>query len=88
LDGGDRLYGVGAADGAGSGFGKAEVAGFPCLDGLFDGAGDVLDGHLGVDAVLVEEVDPVGAQPSREPSTAWRMWPGWLFKPSLLPFWS
>ena len=64
MDGGDRLYGVGAADGAGSGFGKAEMADFPCFDELFDGAGDVLDGYLGVDAVLVEEVDPVGAQPS------------------------
>ncbi|GAA1728738.1 hypothetical protein GCM10009809_25410 [Isoptericola hypogeus] len=31
-------------------------------DQLADRAGDVLDGHVGVDAVLVEQVDPVGAQ--------------------------
>ena len=33
------------------------------LDELLDGAGHVLDRHVGVDAVLVEQVDDVGAQP-------------------------
>ena len=33
------------------------------LDQLLDGAGDVLDGYVGVDAVLVEQVDGVDAQP-------------------------
>ena len=36
----------------------------PSLDEVADGAGDVFDGDVGVDAVLVEEVDVVGAQPS------------------------
>jgi hypothetical protein len=30
-------------------------------DQLTDGAGDVLDGNVGIDAVLVEQVDDVGA---------------------------
>ena len=34
----------------------------PCVDQLLDGAGDVLDRHVGVDAVLVEHVDVVGAE--------------------------
>lgn len=33
------------------------------LDQLLDGAGDLLDRHVGIDAMLVEQVDPVGAQP-------------------------
>jgi hypothetical protein len=32
---------------------------------FFDGSGDVFDRDLGVDAVLVEQVDVVGAQPSQ-----------------------
>ena len=45
------------------GLGQAEVAHLAGVDELLDGAGDVLDGDVRVDAVLVEQVDGVGAQP-------------------------
>src|SRR5579871_4005932 len=32
------------------------------LDQVFDRTGDVLDGYLGVDAVLVEQIDPIGPE--------------------------
>lgn len=62
LQGGDRLDGVGAADGLGPGLAEPEVADLTGLGQLLDGAGDVLDGHLRVDAVLVEQVDGVHPQ--------------------------
>ena len=61
----DGLYGVGAPDGADSGLGQAEVVHLAGLDELLDRAGDVLDGDVGVDPVLVEQVDGVGAQSSQ-----------------------
>jgi hypothetical protein len=33
-----------------------------CLDELFDGAGSVFDWSVGVDAMLIEEIDGVGLQ--------------------------
>ena len=62
LEGGDGLDGVGAADGLDAGFGEAEVLDLAFGDELLDGAGDVFDGDLGVDAVLVEEIDVVGLE--------------------------
>ena len=59
------LDGVGAADGRGAGLGQAEVPDLAGRDELLDRAGDVLDGHLRVDAVLVEQVDDVGAKASK-----------------------
>ena len=53
---------MGAADGGGGGFGEAEMLHLAGGDEGFDGAGDVFDGDLGIDAVLVEEVDAVGAE--------------------------
>lgn len=43
--------------------GQPEVADLAFFDQLTDGAGNVLDRHIGVDAVLVEQVDVVGPQP-------------------------
>ena len=63
LQGGDGLDGVGASDRAGARFGESEVADLAGGDEVADGAGDVFDGDVGVDAVLVEEVDVVGAEP-------------------------
>ena len=65
LQGGDGLDGVGAADAADAGFGQSEVADLAGGDEVADGAGDVFDGDVRVDAVLVEEVDVVGAQPAQ-----------------------
>ena len=62
LQRGDGLHGVGAADRVDAGLGHPEVVDLAGLDELLDGAGDVLDGDVRVDAVLVEQVDGVGAQ--------------------------
>ena len=67
LQGGDGLDGVGAADGLRACFGEPEVAHFARVDQLLDGAGDVLDRHLRVDAVLVEQVDGVDPEPAQGP---------------------
>ena len=53
---------MGAPDRGRGGFGQTEVANLASLDQVTDRACDVLDRHLGVDAVLVEQVDPVGVQ--------------------------
>ena len=50
LEGGDGLDGVGAADGLGAGFGEAEVLNLASVNEVLDGAGDVFDGDIGVDA--------------------------------------
>jgi len=39
-----------------------EVLHFPTVDQFLDGSRDVLDGNLGVDTVLVQQVDGVRAQ--------------------------
>jgi hypothetical protein len=57
------LHRVRAADRLYARLQEAEVAHLALLDQLLDGPGDLLDRHVGVDAVLVEQVDPVGAQP-------------------------
>jgi hypothetical protein len=51
-----------AADGSCSGLGEAEVADLAGLDEVFDCPGDVFNGHIGVDAMLVEEVDDAGVK--------------------------
>jgi hypothetical protein len=51
---------MGAANDGDSGLGEPEVADLAGVDEVSDGAGDVLDRHVRVDAVLVEQVDPVG----------------------------
>ena len=56
------MHGVGAADGGGAGFRQAEMADLAGADEVGDRAGHVLDRHGGVDAVLVEQVDAVGAE--------------------------
>src|SRR6185436_12149351 len=59
---GHRLDRVGAADCLHAGLGEAEVLDLALLDQFLDGACDVFDRDVRVDAVLVEEVDRVGAQ--------------------------
>ena len=62
LECGDGLDGEGAADGLGGGFGEAEVIDLALGDEVFDGARDVFDRDVRIDAMLVEEVDAVGAE--------------------------
>ena len=54
---------MGAADRLHAGFRQAEVPDLALLDQVLHRAGDILDRHVGVDAVLIEEVDDVGPQP-------------------------
>ena len=63
LHGGDRMDGVRAADRVGRGLAEADVAHLALLDELAHRADRLLDRNVGVDAVLVVEVDVIGAQP-------------------------
>jgi hypothetical protein len=62
LNGGDRLHGMCAADGAGGRFGEAEVPDLALRDQVLHRARDILDRDVGVDPVLVVEVDGVDPQ--------------------------
>ena len=53
-----------------AGFGEAEVLDLACLNEILDGTGYVFDGDVGVDAVLVEQVDDIDFEALEEPSTA------------------
>jgi hypothetical protein len=57
------MGGVGPADGVGSGLRESQVADLARLDELGHGPDRLLDGHGGIDAVLVVEVDVVEAEP-------------------------
>ena len=63
LQRGDRLDGVGATDRLRSGFRQAEMLDLALGDQLAHRPGDVLDRHVAIDPVLIEEVDPVGLEP-------------------------
>jgi hypothetical protein len=56
-----------APDGPHARLGEAEVLDLSLGDQLFDGAGDVFDRDVGVDAVLVVEVDGLDAKPKLKP---------------------
>ena len=60
---GDRLHRVCAADGLDARFRQPEVLDLALGDQVLDRAGDVLDRHVRVDAMLIEQVDAVGSQP-------------------------
>ena len=45
--------------------GPFEVSDLTLGDQLLDGAGDVLAGHVRVDAMLVQQVDAIGPEPSQ-----------------------
>ena len=66
----DRLHRVGAANSLRTRLGQAEVLDLALGDQLLDGTGDVLDRDVGVDAVLVEQVDVSVRRRLSEPSTA------------------
>ena len=56
------MYGVRAANRGRCGFRQPEVDHLAFGDQVLHGAGDVFDRYLGIDAVLVEQVDAVGTQ--------------------------
>ncbi len=68
MQGGDRLDGVGAADRLRAGLGQAEMLDLALLDQVLDRAGHVLDRHVGIDAVLIEQIDAVGPEPLQRAS--------------------
>jgi hypothetical protein len=53
---------MGAPDGCRRGLRHPEVPHFALTDQILDRAGDVLDRDLGIDAVLIEEIDRVYPQ--------------------------
>ncbi|MNY70315.1 hypothetical protein D3C86_2084270 [compost metagenome] len=61
LDGRHGLYGVGTADGRRAGLRQAEVLDLALGDQVLDGSGHIFNRNGWVDAVLVEQVDAVGA---------------------------
>src|SRR4029077_7000395 len=63
LDRGDRLNRVRAADGRGASFAEAEMLNLALCDQILHRAGDVLDRDIGIDPVLVEQVDRLNPQP-------------------------
>ena len=65
LESGDGMDRVRAPDGVGGRLGHPEVPHLAGLDQPLDGAGDVLDGDVRVDAVLVVEVDDVDVEPAQ-----------------------
>ena len=81
----DRLDRMRAADGLHAGLREAEVLHLALLDQVLHRPGDVLDRHVRVDAVLVEEVDGLDPEPLERASvTAW-MCSGRLFSPRCRP---
>jgi hypothetical protein len=53
---------VGATDGLDAGFGKSQMLHLALLDEVLDSAGNIFDGHLVIDTVLIEQVDDVGPE--------------------------
>ncbi len=62
LESGDGVNFVGASDGGGGGFRKAEVFNLASFDELGHGADGVFDRGVGIDAVLVVEIDVIEAE--------------------------
>ena len=67
LHGGDGQRGVRAAQRVQPHLRQAPVQNLALLHQVLDRAGDVLDRDLGIDAVLVEEIDAVGAKALEHP---------------------
>ncbi len=59
------MDGMGAADVGDAGLGQAEKSYFALFDQFADRAGHVSDRHGRIDAVLIEQVDIVGAKPAQ-----------------------
>ena len=59
----DRLDRVGAANRLHARLRQPEVFDLAFADQVLDRARDVLDRHVGIDAVLIEEIDPIGLEP-------------------------
>ena len=67
LDGGDRQRGMSRRSVSSPISERPQCRTLPCVHQVLDRAGDVLDRDLGIDPVLVEEVDAVGPQALEHP---------------------
>lgn len=56
---GHGLYDVRAANRLDARFGKTEVPNLTFDNQIFDGSGDVFNGYVRIDAMLVKEIPPV-----------------------------
>jgi hypothetical protein len=81
LHGAERVHGMGAADGLRTRLAQAQVADLALLDEPRHRPDGVLDRHVGVDPVLVVEVDPVDLQPLQAPLES----DGHVFGPAVRP---
>ena len=81
----DRLNRVGAANRLRSGFGQPEVLHLALLDQVFHRTGDVLDRHVRVDAVLIEQIDTSVLSRLSDASATSLMCSGRLSSPACLP---
>ena len=61
------MHGVGAADGLQPRFRQPVISNLPLRCEIFHRPGHILDGHLRIDAMLVEQVDAIGPQTSQLP---------------------
>src|SRR5258708_2658345 len=61
--------------------GHAEMLDLAFGDQVADGAGDIFDRHVGIDAMLVQQIDGLNTQSPHDPSAALRMVSGWLVRP-------
>ena len=63
LDSGERLNGMGATDRLCAHFGETEVLDVALVNQIFHGPCHVFDRHVGVDTVLIEEVNRLDTEP-------------------------
>jgi hypothetical protein len=59
------MDGMGTADVSAAGLRKTEKSYLPQVDQITDRVGHLLDRHVGIDAVLIRQVDIVGAKPAQ-----------------------
>ena len=57
------MRGMGASDGLVARFGKAEIKNLAFADQVLHCAGDVLDWHARVHAMLIQQIDVIGLEP-------------------------
>src|SRR5207249_2702837 len=58
----DRLNGVCTTDGLHACFRESEMFHLALLNQILHGSGDVFDRHVGIDAVLIQQVDDIGLE--------------------------
>ena len=77
----NRLNGVRAPDGLHARFGEPEVLHFTLLNQFLHRARDILDRHVWIHTVLIQQVDGFHLSRLSEPSTAFLMCSGLLLSP-------